>query len=243
MFIWFLRRLVSPPDPGRGGDACFDARWHRVHDRACLVDDGSTGGCQGVPARQIVVAARQQINDGDRAEVGGSREAGVCADPTGYRRCSRLSVSGFRIVVRVPSRRVRPSGGAVAAHPGRRGQAHLTPYAGRVNRAGLSGGWLAHRAGGRLARRDPAGGEQRDPCDQCEDGGQRQRRARPGDAGAGALGKMSTASEAAANRATPSAITGLVWRPRAAGRPGEVWCRSVAMDPSATAFTRMPRGP
>jgi len=72
MFTWFLRRLVSPPDPGRGGDACFDARWRRVHDRACLVDDGSTGGCQGVPGRQIVVAARQQIDGGDRAEEGGS---------------------------------------------------------------------------------------------------------------------------------------------------------------------------
>ena len=70
MFIWFLRRLVSPPDPGQGGDACFDARWRRVHDRAPLVDDSSTGGCQGVPVRQAVVAARQQI-DGVRTRRSG----------------------------------------------------------------------------------------------------------------------------------------------------------------------------
>jgi hypothetical protein len=61
----------------------------------------------------------------------------------------------------------------------------------RQRRAGGLGRAVRRRAGRRLARRDPAGGEQRDLYDQCEDGGQRQRLARSGDAGAGVLGRIS----------------------------------------------------
>jgi len=93
-------------------------------------------------------------------------------------------VSG--IVVRVPSRPARPSGGAVARRiqdgPGR----HVPLAPGGWTRPGCQTG-----AGGRLTRRDTAGGEKRDANDQCEDGGQRQHLARSGDAGTGVLGRIS----------------------------------------------------
>jgi hypothetical protein len=84
-----LSALSRSGADGRG-HAWFDARRRRVHDRACLVDDGTTGGCQGIPGHHVVVATQQQI-DGMHQRVWPSPDLARKLSMRPGRYCIRLS--------------------------------------------------------------------------------------------------------------------------------------------------------